>query len=165
VFVLGTLTLNTFVQTARGARLIEALTCYCEQTGRNIALQGELMGPGVQGNRENLSDSRIFIFDIWDIDKQQYVPSVDRDNLWFDIWMLGTDHTDTVPLYCEDRREYHSFAELGVKTMDDILALPEQLGGTFFKRWAQPIEGLVFKAVDGSTSFKVINNTFLEQDK
>ena len=39
---------------------------------RNIALQGELCGEGIQGNKYKIKGIDIYIFDIFDIDKQEY---------------------------------------------------------------------------------------------
>ena len=41
---------NAFVRTFRNSGLMDAFL----RVGRNIAVQGELMGPGIQGNREQL---------------------------------------------------------------------------------------------------------------
>ena len=38
----------------------------------NIAIQGELCGPGIQKNRMGLKKVNFFVFDVWDIDKQEY---------------------------------------------------------------------------------------------
>jgi RNA ligase (TIGR02306 family) len=38
----------------------------------NIAIQGEICGPSIQKNRMQLTSHEIFIFDVWDIDKQEY---------------------------------------------------------------------------------------------
>jgi RNA ligase (TIGR02306 family) len=41
--------------------------------GKNIALQGELVGPGVvNGNWEGLKENDFYVFDIWDIKNQCY---------------------------------------------------------------------------------------------
>lgn len=41
---------------------------------RNIALQGELVGPKVNANRMRLEEYQYRVFDIWDIDKREYYP-------------------------------------------------------------------------------------------
>ena len=41
--------------------------------GRNIAIQCETHGPGIQKNRMGASEVSIAVFDIYDIDKQLYV--------------------------------------------------------------------------------------------
>lgn len=44
----------------------------------NFAVQGELMGPGIQGNRENLPQHDLFVFDVFDIDAQRYLLPPER---------------------------------------------------------------------------------------
>jgi RNA ligase (TIGR02306 family) len=41
--------------------------------GRNIAIQGEICGPGIQANRYGLKKIEFFLFDVFDIDNQSYV--------------------------------------------------------------------------------------------
>jgi hypothetical protein len=51
------------------------------EQGRNIAVQGEVMGPGIQGNREQLKKPEFYIFDIFDIDRGEYVSPAERHAL------------------------------------------------------------------------------------
>lgn len=41
--------------------------------GINIAIQGELVGEGISGNRLKLKGRRFYVFNIWDIDSQTYL--------------------------------------------------------------------------------------------
>jgi len=41
--------------------------------GRNIAIQGEIIGPKINGNRLKLNKNTYRVFDIYDIDKQEYL--------------------------------------------------------------------------------------------
>ena len=153
---------NTFVRTARNSGVIQAVMCFHEETGRSIAIQSELMGPGIQGNKENETGMRLFVFDIWDIDEQRYLRPYERDAIYKRFWSSYTSDIDHVPTISH----YVSLRDLGISTMEDILALPEKSAKMYqFSVFSQPIEGLVFKAVDGTQSFKVINNAFLEQYK
>ena len=43
-----------------------------EAYGQNIVIQGELCGPKIQQNKLNLKENELFVFDIFDIDKQKY---------------------------------------------------------------------------------------------
>lgn len=43
-----------------------------KQLARNISIQGEIVGPKVNGNNLGLSEFRFAIFDIWDIDEKKY---------------------------------------------------------------------------------------------
>lgn len=39
---------------------------------KNMAFQGELVGPGIQGNKYKLSEHKIYWFSAWNIDQQKY---------------------------------------------------------------------------------------------
>jgi len=51
----------------------ERLTAYCKKNNVSLAIQGEIVGPGVQGNKYGLSELHFFVFGIWDIDTKQYL--------------------------------------------------------------------------------------------
>ena len=55
---------NAFWRAARSFELKERL----QVLNKNIALQMELAGPKIQGNPYNLSDYKIYLFDVYDID-------------------------------------------------------------------------------------------------
>ena len=40
--------------------------------GENLCISGEICGPGIQKNRMGLKEVSLFVFDIFDIDKQEY---------------------------------------------------------------------------------------------
>ena len=41
--------------------------------GRNLAVQGELIAPNIQSNYEKVNKPEFYVFDIFDIDKQEYM--------------------------------------------------------------------------------------------
>lgn len=41
--------------------------------GKSLAIQGELIGPGIQQNKYKLNDFRFVVFSIYDIDKEEYL--------------------------------------------------------------------------------------------
>jgi len=43
-----------------------------KKIGKNIAIQGEIVGEGIQGNKYNLTGRKLFLYNVWDIDKQRY---------------------------------------------------------------------------------------------
>lgn len=137
---------NIFWQVARKFDVEHKLRA----AGRNVAIQGELMGPGVQGNRENFDNHRFYIFDIWDIDEQRYMSPTER--LLF-IVQNGLDSLPHAPTI--DRVALANF-----KTVDDFLKYAE------VKSINHNVgEGIVFKNQKGDFSFKVINNKFLLSEK
>lgn len=108
-----------------------------------LAFQGEVMGEGVQGNREGFKGHRFFVFDIFDIRDHRYISPVGRRNM---CWNLGLEH---VPVLGEDWK--------APKSVEEGLALAE---GPSINHKIR--EGLVWKCnEDPSFSFKTISNAFL----
>ncbi len=137
---------NSFISTALRMELLSKL----EQLGWSIALQGELMGPGIQGNREGLKETQFFLFDIFDIERFRYVNPEERRRI---ATMLDIPH---VPVLATDA----SLEDLGITNMEQLLEFAD--GPSL----AHPMrEGLVFKATDIEFSFKTISNRFLLKEK
>lgn len=110
-----------------------------------IAVQGELMGPGIQGNREGFTEHKFFVFDMFDINKHEYVPPV---YCRMNCHLLELDH---VPVITVDANAPAS--------VEEGLALAE---GPSINHKIR--EGLVWKCnEDPSFSFKTISNKFLLQ--
>lgn len=115
----------------------------------NVAIQGELCGPGVQGNYEQLEDHDFFVFRIWDIDKQEYFSPTRRDEYLKFLCDFGLE-LKKVPRI--DEVSLGRFAGI-----DDYLAYAEGPSYTpGVKR-----EGVVFQKLDGTDSFKVVSNSYL----
>jgi RNA ligase (TIGR02306 family) len=142
---------NAFVDIAKKTGLIETLP----KLNRNIAIQGELMGPGIQGNKEDFRENRLFVFDIYDIDNQCYFSVTDRMDIFRELIALGgCMDLELTPL------DQNHFITLPTDNIDELLKMAE---GTSIN--AKVREGIVFKRVDGKFSFKIINNEFLLKDK
>jgi RNA ligase (TIGR02306 family) len=58
----------------------------------NIAIQGEIVGQGIQKNYLGLKDRQVFFFNVFDIDKYQYLDYVDFIN------KIGALGLETVPI-------------------------------------------------------------------
>jgi RNA ligase (TIGR02306 family) len=111
----------------------------------NHAIQGELVGPGIQGNIYKLSKPVFFVFDIYDIKKGAYMNPVERQAM---IKVLQLNH---VPVLTNDK-------DLGIGTVDELLVWAE---GKSFLNGKQEREGIVFKQIDGGMTFKAISNKYL----
>lgn len=141
---------NSFWEAARKSKLIEAL----EKCGWDIAIQGELMGPGVQGNRENLKEPILFVFDVYDITESRYANQEERKHILNELRKEGAVITE-VPVVA-------SQIPIGAfKAVADFLLYADRPSIN------HPIaEGVVFKNIeDGDKSFKVISNKFLLKEK
>jgi RNA ligase (TIGR02306 family) len=141
---------NSFVDTANNTLLLPFLKTL--NVG-NIAIQGELMGVGIQKNRENLPDIQFFVYDIFDIDKQKYLTPVERTSIVDKLIRAGVNIKHVPVLYASATLD-----DLGIVDIQGLLKFAE--GASL----NNPVrEGLVFKAIDGSFSFKSISNLFLEK--
>ena len=143
---------NSFWKMAKDSNLINSLAAY----GKNFAIQGELMGPGIQGNREKFDSLKFFVFDVFDIDKFEYLDPFDRDDVLIDLRDCGAK-IDQVP-----RTKPCGYAMLSdYKSLDDMLAYAERPSIN-----ASVAEGVVFKSMKGPRkSFKIISNKFLMGEK
>lgn len=135
---------STFWETAKAEKLVEKLISH----GKNIALQGELIGGNIQGNAYKVPGFQFHLYDIFDIDKQEY-------------W-----HPNTVLVFALENEirhvpEVHGYFDMGEKTSDMEILLTFAEGKSLIG--AKPErEGLVFKSLtEPGTSFKVISNKWL----
>ncbi len=134
---------NTFWQVARERGLEERMRAH----GGNFAIQGELIGPGVQGNRYKLPKVEVRLFAAYELDRADYL---DWDALSALAAELGVG---TVPLVRRGAR----LADF--PSVEHLLADadgPSAIGGS-------PREGLVWRAegTGQKIGFKAISNAFL----
>lgn len=141
---------NSFWKAAREQGIIDALLSFNASTGRNIALQGELIGEGIQGNQEKIKGQRFFLFDVFDIDTQSYMVPSRRIDLLDHFVGLGAsvEHVPVNPgVVVTDR----------FNTIEELLSYAE---GPSLNPAVQR-EGLVFKSHSSDFSFKAISNKWL----
>lgn len=99
---------NTFWQVARAKGIEEKLA----SLGKNIAIQGELIGEGVQKNKYNLRGHDVRFFNVFDIDKYRYydfsdfVGTIEGLGLTT-VPIISTDFvlTDSIPALVEMARQ------------------------------------------------------------
>lgn len=146
---------NAFWEAAKKLNLPERMKAY----GRNIAIQGELVGEGIQKNPEGLKSKEFFAFNIWEIDEQRYMIPAERQVVLAQLSRLPGPFITQVPLLSSRVR---IFVE-----MPNIDKLLEYVDGPSLN--APVREGVVFKSlglVDGQlVSFKCINNKYLLKEK
>ena len=137
---------NAFWQVARKEQIEEKM----RSTGDgDWAIQGELIGPGIQGNIYKLSEPEFRVFDVYNIQSGDYLMPIYRRAL---IERMGLKH---VPVLLVDK-------DLGVGSVDEIL----QWADGASKIGAGPLrEGIVFKQVNGGMTFKAISNSYLLGEK
>jgi RNA ligase (TIGR02306 family) len=147
---------NTFVKMAIDSHLLGVLHQLAEEHGIELAVQGELMGPNIQNNREELKEFRFYMFDIYDIRSGTYLPPEERRAMFDRLKAMGAK-IEHVPIIAYTANLLDT---LGIATMDQLLKFAE---GPSIKH--QVREGLVYKRVDGLFSFKTISNKYLEKEK
>jgi RNA ligase (TIGR02306 family) len=137
---------NSFWKVAQELGLKEKLEAY----GRNISIQGELIGEGIQGNPYKIKGQTVRFFNVFDIDTQEYYG--------LPMFLATMQHTlklETVPM----------LTNLTMKlpdTIDELLAYADAksvLNPTFDR------EGVVIRSMDRKISFKAISNKFLMNER
>ncbi|MDR3503068.1 MAG: RNA ligase (ATP) [Legionella sp.] len=142
---------NLFWQVARKRKLLEVLA----EIGQNVALQGELMGPGVQKNREQLKDHEFYLFDIWDINKRRYMTPAERTYFYKQyLWDKGIVHVPIIKRKIKVFQEFPTLEEF-LAYADSVRSLKHDIA-----------EGVVYKSCEEmGPSFKTISNRFLLKEK
>ena len=115
------------------------------------AIQGELIGEGVQGNIYNIKGHDFYVYDIYDTKRSMYLSSSERLKI---VDLLGLK---SVPLLNPRHKFYKT------DTIDFVLQYAEEKSVLNSK---QEREGVVFKCnEDPSISFKAISNRYLLKAK
>ena len=108
-----------------------------------IAIQGECVGPKVQGNKYKLTEPRLFAFNLID-------SASGRHGSTFAAGLLETRGIDFVPILGTNRQL--------PETVDEMVAMAD--GKSVINRDVIR-EGLVVRSADGSISFKAVSNAYL----
>lgn len=121
---------------------------------RNLAIQGELIGSNVQGNKYGLKEQDIFIFNVIDLDTSKYLDFEDF------LEVVKLLNLKTVPIINKDFELSHN-----IKELVEIASIKSNVNNNVHA------EGIVIRALKEFTdvrgthqnrfSFKVINPNFL----
>jgi RNA ligase (TIGR02306 family) len=117
--------------------------------GRNLALQGEIIGFGIQGNIYGLRTQKFYLFDAFDVDQKRYLNPSERRAIASQLSL------DQVPVIESSFRLPSNIGRAGIDALivlsdGDSALKPEQLR-----------EGLVFKANERRATFKIVSNKYL----
>jgi RNA ligase (TIGR02306 family) len=126
---------------------------------RNLSIQGEICGPSIQGNRLGLSESKLYLFNLFDIDAGKYLSHTEL-SAFAEKHMLNMVPT----VY---RLDFGGV--VGPRDVNHLLNIANNLNydnGT-------PAEGIVWRSMcethsdvlKGRLSFKTISNRYLEKYK
>jgi RNA ligase (TIGR02306 family) len=142
---------QTFWKLARQYDIKTKLRGYHDRTGSYLALQGEVLGNGIQSNVYGLKGQDIFIFNIFDITRQRYLSASAYRALLDEFGLKG------VPIVAE---------RISIDGFDHAKLLAYAEGKSLLNAQAER-EGVVFRSVDetqsnqGKISFKAISNKYL----
>lgn len=142
---------NVMVRVARRLKVEEGLRGARERWGFDIAVQAELIGPGIQGNKYELKEVTLRAFNVLNVDSYRLL---DRDEMAEALNAIGIEEVPRLGEIVLD----HS--------IDELVAMAE---GTSVLNPKIQREGLVLRpraeeqdeAIGGRLSFKAINPKFL----
>ena len=140
---------NTFWKVARELRIEEKLRMMDE----NYSIQGELIGEGIQSNPYKLKGHTLRIFNIFNIDTQEYL-SLDGMVKFLSEVNIDEKPLELVPIIHYDYKLPNNISEILDKA-EDKSALNKDTER----------EGIVIRNRDKSISFKAISNKFLLKQK
>jgi RNA ligase (TIGR02306 family) len=119
--------------------------------GANCVIQGELMGPGVQGNQLKLTEPTLVVYQIRDLTNGKWLRYIDMAQVCRDKFQCKWVPVVTVTL---DETIEH------LQSVADIVTLPD----------GKPAEGIVVRPIDGEAmgigrplGFKIINRNYKDQ--
>lgn len=136
---------NTYWRVARELDLENKMRDF----GINISIQGELIGEGIQGNPYKIKGQTLRIFNLFDIDLQQY-----HSLSMLEAVIKNQFGLETVPVLDKHYKLPN--------TVEEVLKYAEgksELNPNFDR------EGVVIRSSDKSISFKAISNQFLLNEK
>lgn len=116
--------------------------------GRNIAIQGECIGPKIQGNVYRLPEVEVRFFSVYDLDTQSYLPYQEL------VWVLVELDLPMVPVI-----DYQATLNADVKYYVDLSKGKSAINKSKLR------EGIVVRSLDSSLSFKSINPEYLLKQK
>jgi RNA ligase (TIGR02306 family) len=137
---------NTFWKVARELDLENKM----KSLGKNISLQGELIGEGIQGNPYGVKGHTVRFFTGFDIDKYQKIHFIELTVM---LMEMGLQY---VPVLNQ---------EFGFILPDTVEAMLQYAEGKSILNDKTEREGVVVRSMDGTISFKAISNKFLLSEK
>lgn len=134
---------NAYVQMFNKLDLDAKLRAYAERTGVDIAISGELVGPGIQQNFEGTKQHELYVFRVYDIKARANVAPAIARAIVEDLGLNYVPVLDVCGTLPPTVAECVQFASGN-----------SGLNGKFR-------EGLVFKSQCGEIVFKAISNEYL----
>jgi RNA ligase (TIGR02306 family) len=156
---------NHFVKTTFDLNLHKVIEVVSDHLNIDLAIQGEICGPGINQNWHGLESYNIFIFDIYNITERRYFSPVERWNI-IQIMLQPNLNSKYIGAIA-DLFIPEQMVNRGNDISNYFLPIPSTDRSVLLE-WAnyklpngKPNEGLVFKSATRDFSFKVVNNEFL----
>lgn len=147
---------NSFWKAAREQNIVDALLEISNDKGEEYAIQGELIGEGIQGNPEKLKGQRFYLFDIYSITESRYLKPQERYSILDKMNLNYGADVEHVPIVYNCSIVSEQFT-----TIDELLEFAE--GPSLNPQTKR--EGLVFKSWESDFTFKAIANSYLLKHK
>lgn len=145
---------NSFWKAARALAVEEKL----RSLGKNIAIQGELIGEGIQGNKLKVRGQEVRFFNVFDIDKFEYLPFKEF------VSLLDSMALPMVPLVSDSYQLVNDIQALvEMSTRKSLVCSDVWAEGIVVRPIEEKIDLLLSNENfnNGRVSFKVINPEFL----
>lgn len=139
---------NHFWKAIHKDDIITRFKDYCSEYDLELAIQGETMGPGIQGNRENLTEHQFFAFRVWDIKNRKFLPYHDFIELCEKLQIQTVPQLGIVKFFELYDNVKDALASADHESINHKIAEGDVYVST------TPINGV-------TVHFKVINNKFL----
>ena len=115
-----------------------------KELGKSYCIQGEIVGPGVQKNKLKLDEKKLYVFNVFDLDKKKYLNTTRMINF---CKIYGFD---TVPILYKDFKLKNTIPKMvdfsnGVSVLNDDAIR----------------EGIVLRNYEKGISFKAVSPKFL----
>jgi RNA ligase (TIGR02306 family) len=117
-----------------------------------FAVQGEVLATNIQSNYEKVDEVKYYIFNVWDITNQQYLPPAEARKFVHN----NLPNSHYVPIKSEAVKLFSECTEL--KQLQDRVSGPSIHKDVYS-------EGRVYKSLDGHITFKCISNEYLLKKK
>lgn len=151
---------NSFWRVALRDKLPELLL-FMSENGYDTAFQGELIGPGIQKNKEKLTDLEFRLFNMFDIKLNKYLSCEERielvDRVYEKFSLTGCKLLHVPVIHKSITLQELLEPENDEQIMSGLVELSKgpMMNGEGHR------EGIVFKHLNSDFNFKVINPNFL----
>lgn len=115
-----------------------------KKMGRNIVIQGEVIGPNIQKNIYKLSNLELRVFLMFDLDKKEYLPFEEMIKLANELELKTVPILEVNHVLVDDVKYYVELSKGKSKINPNVLR-----------------EGIVIRSLDKNFSFKSINPEYL----